>query len=1243
MSFAKRLYLLLVIAVFGLVGLTIFGNTEIEKIYESTSIINANVVESLQIIDDMRNNFLRTRITLRSYVLNNDPAKARKIESVLQTYRNGMTSAIWLYMSPDGCQNAPCIYDSRDESNTKAIAKLWTEYNGKIDSILETSSKGDTGKLRAAELIEEDSVLAEKVGEAISESFEYNTQLVRKLTAEANKSKNNTIKLTYLIAALTIFLVASSSLLIIRFVMRSLGGEPDRAARIANRMALGDLSSEITVGDADKSSMMAGIKTLLTALNRITKHADAVASGILDKEVEILSEHDKLGKAINNMMISLRTAKIVDENRNWLNEGHNRLAQALTGNYSGREIADIAISRICHYLGAARGVIYAQNADATQLDLIGSFMRTDVQRLRRSFMMGEGSIGQVAKDKMPILLEGINEESGPVITGTTTGQPMFTCTYPLLHENRLMGVIELGAFERFSEVKMDMVLDATAVIASFLYVAEQRGKIDRLLVVSEQAERETRKQNEKLQEINSLMEEQQQQLQQQSEELQQSNQQMEEQQQILQQQSEELRQANAQMQEQQKMLEVNNEELRQSQARIDEKASQLEQSNHYKSEFLANMSHELRTPLNAIILLSKMMSDNRDGRLVEADIKKAQVIHRSGNDLLHLINDVLDLSKVDAGRMDLNFEKIPTGALVGNLQDLFSSIAQNNKLEFRIDDQIRDVIVSDPDKLNQILRNLLSNAFKFTKAGSVTLQLRTRTDEKLPIWITVKDTGIGIAKEKIGTIFEAFRQVDGSISREYGGTGLGLTISLRFAELLGGTIHIDSVAGQGSEFSVCLPLNPPDQAEANGVSPKPAVIKPEKAKLAAPPVHAPVSDDRNHINSGDKIILLIDDDVEFCRAVVEINHKLQYKTIVAHSAKESLILARQHKPEGILLDLGLPDMDGADLLHEIKSSADLSMIPVYVISARDRDQMAGRESIVGYIQKPADQDQIAAAERLLLSAFENKSQAGILIVAVRDALNSDVLQLIQSHFSGENRNIRQTVNGPGLLSELEQQPWGALIVNMTELSVPEALAIARLARGANSGMPLLFYGADNLSDDEEGQLRAYTDSIIATAPTSQQRLLENTERLLRKIHQEEHIPPPAAAAPRKTKLLAGKIVLVVDDDIRNLFVLTAALEQEGARVFNASNGRRALELLEFERVDIVITDIMMPEMDGYQTIAAIRANPKLAHTPIIALSAKAMPEDRQNILETGADDYLSKPVDYDVLSNMAALWCSKKH
>ena len=1238
MTFAHRLYLLLFIAIAGLGGLALFANGEIEQVYSSANLININTVPSMKILDDLRGNFLNSRIKVRSFIMSTDPVKAQQVLEMVNTYRLGAAQAIALYLAPDGCLGTACVYDSRDEANLKEIKSLWEQYDKKIDEELREAANGETGKARAIAMISENIPLAEQLGRAIDNSFDYNLTLTKNLSDDAQRIKSRAVNLSMLIATMTIAIVTGIGLLIIRYVLRSLGGEPARAAEIANRMALGDLSSPISVAGNDRTSMMAAIKTLMSALNRVSSQADAISEGNLSEEVEVLSEHDKLGKAINHMVVSLRTAKIIDERRIWLNEGHNQLSHALTGDFNQQHIAITAIEVIGRYLSAGRGVIYILRGDSAALDLAGSYMYSDGAQ---SFRLGEGAIGQVAREKKPIILNKSGIDTARIVTGTGSALPEFTYTYPLLQEDSLIGVIELSSFAPFNEMKLDMLLRACEITASYLYIGEQREKINQLLAVSEEAERAARTQNARLQEINSQMEEQQQQLQQQSEELQQSNAQMESQQQMLQQQSEELRMANAQMNEQQRLLEHNNQELLQSQTRIDEKARQLEQSNNYKSEFLANMSHELRTPLNAIILLSKMMADNRDGKLPEPEVKKAEVINRSGKDLLHLINDVLDLSKVDAGRMDLNFEKIASGALTANLQDLFGSIAQEHGVAFLLDDQLQGELISDPDKLNQILRNLLSNAFKFTKSGSVTLSIVRDLSKTLPIRIRVTDTGIGIPADKLGTIFEAFRQVDGSISREYGGTGLGLTISLSLARLLGGTIEISSQPGQGSEFSVYLPLSPPPASHAE--APIPVEVANQQALLPVVSHAAPVIDDRSEIKQGDRVILLIDDDIEFCRAVVEINHKLDYKTLVAHTAAESLTLARRHRPEGILLDLGLPDQDGADLLQEIKSSNDLASIPVYVISARDHDQMTATHSIVGYIQKPVSQEQIAEAEALLLSAIDDQEQAGILIVSTRAELNIDLLALITSKFSGENRSLRQTVFGADLLPALQEQAWGAVIINMAESSVVDALHAAQLVRNDQANTSLLFYGADHLDDDEELQLRSFTDSIINKAATAEQRLLDNTERFLRKFHQTEQAQVTLDYTASPEKRLAGRLVLVVDDDIRNLFVLTAALEQEGARVFNASNGKRAMELLEFERVDIIITDIMMPEMDGYQTIAAVRANPRLASIPIIALSAKAMPEDRKNILEVGADDYLSKPVDYDVLSNMTALWCAKRH
>ncbi len=1025
------------------------------------------------------------------------------------------------------------------------------------------------------------------------------------------------------------------TLLITRSIVRPLGGEPAAVRAVMRRLAEGDLSAKLEVKERDKDSMASSINAMIGTLARLAVRAEAIGRGDFSQEVTLLSERDQLGKAVNSMNLMLRAAKAENEARNWIKDGYNRLSAELTGGLSLQQQADTAIGVLGRYLSAGRGVLYIYRPDETALDLLGSYMHVQRAHLGNRFQVGEGAIGQVAREKKPIVLTAVAPDAAPVVTGTVNAVPYYTYTYPLLREGALLGVVELAGFERFDALKLEFLLGATEMIAAFLYAAEQQEQVRKLLVVAEAAEKEARERSARLQEANARMEEQQQQLQQQTEELRQTNAQLEEQQQQLQQQSEELEQTNAQMEEQQQLLQQNNLELRQSREELDARARQLELSGQYKSEFLANMSHELRTPLNAIILLSKMMAGNDKGHLGVEEIRQAEIIHRSGEDLLRLINDVLDLSKVEAGRMEVRWSDIDSAALADSCRDLFEHAATERGLTFAIDDQIRGGFVSDADKIDQILRNLLSNAFKFTKQGGVTLKLDRRAGEGLPIRIEVRDTGIGIPPDKQGLIFEAFHQADGSTSREYGGTGLGLTISRRFARLLGGDIELESAPGQGSVFALRLPDHPASQAVPANADSRPA---PTRRAAAPPPAVEPAQmprDDRDRLDPGDRVILLVDDDPVFGMALMGLNRKLGYKTLLAGNGADGLALARQHRPAGILLDLGLPDMDGTRVLHAMKTDPDLASIPVYVISARDRDAALLRQGIVGYLQKPVDADQIARAESEVLAAG-----ATLLVVASGGIDAGRVSRLVGPRFG----QVRQCAAGESLREALAECPWRLAVVDLTGRGVDEGVADAETIRRAGAGTALLFFAAQPLAEADEARLRGYSDSIIVKTPQVDQRLLQNIERFLREAPQAKPGPPPAAGAKSGPagKRLDGRRILVADDDPRNLFVITAALEQNGAAVTGAIDGNQALALLEKTPVDLIITDIMMPELDGYQTIARIRGNPALADVPVIALTAKALPEDKEKALAAGANDYLSKPVDYDVLINMIALWCSRR-
>ncbi|WP_300455404.1 response regulator [Accumulibacter sp.] len=1041
-------------------------------------------------------------------------------------------------------------------------------------------------------------------------------QAIKVLRQQGNDVRD--IEIAVLVVTGALLLILGTAIL--RSTLRQLGGEPARVRDVMQRLSGGDLSTLLPIEPGDTESMACSINSMIGTLARLAVRAEAIGRGDFSEDVPLLSEHDQLGKSIDSMNRMLRASKLADVGRNWIKDGYNHLSTELTGGLSPQQVADTAIRVVGRYLAAGRGVLYVFRPQENCLDLLASYMYTERPRLGNRFAVGEGAVGQVAREKKPIILTAVDPDAAPVVTGTLSALPCYTYTYPLLREGLLLGVVELASFERFDELQREFLLGAADMIASFLQAAEQQENVRQLLVVAERAEKEARQQSERLQEANARMEEQQQQLQQQAEELRQSNVQLEEQQQQVQQQSEELEQTNSQLEQQQKRLEQSNLELRSSREELDAKARQLELSSQYKSEFLANMSHELRTPLNAIILLSKMIAGNAGGRLSSDEVKQAEVIHRSGEDLLHLINDVLDLSKVEAGHMEVHPARVDSAALSESCRDLFEPAAHERGLTFDVEDHIRGSFVSDVDKIGQILRNLLSNALKFTKKGGVSLRLERCSGDALPIRIEVRDTGIGIPLEKQALIFEAFRQADGSTSRQYGGTGLGLTISLRLAQLLGGTIELASALGEGSVFSLRLPENPTDQPLAAAAPPAPP-------PTAAERVIAPL-DDRDQLAPGDQAILLIDDDLAFGDALRQLNRKLGYKTLLAANGADGIELARRHRPAGILLDLGLPDMDGSEVLHAIKSS-DLAPIPVYVVSARDRDAALLRQGIVGYLQKPVNADQIARVESEVMAA-----RSAVLVVGSGAIDAAEVLRIIGPRFG----QVRQCAAGEALRAALREHRWRLALVALSGQGADEGVAIAESIRQASPETAILFFSPQPVSEADEARLRSYSDSIIVNTPQADQRLLRNIERFLLEVPQAA----PSTTVEDGHQRLAGRSILVVDDDPRNLFVITAALEQNGASVRSAINGKQALVLLAQAAVDLVITDIMMPEMDGYQTIAAIRGTPGLANIPIVALTAKALPEDKKSVLAAGADDYLSKPVDYEVLVNMASLWCAKR-
>ena len=1228
LTVAQRIYLMVGVVLIGILALTGALLYQMERVYESANYGNANTAGSLDTLDDLRQGFLEVKIKIRDHILNIDDSKMDAVEVEINKYRQQVVDDIQHFQT-DGCQKQSCVSDDKDQAYLNQIKATWAAYDAKLPLILKESRKGMAGIASARALLEDPQfqALSDKIAQTIEDEFNYNVSLGQKGSAEAVVVKHDAFVLSMLISACLLALVGALGYLTRLAILRQIGGEPSVAVEVVKRIAAGDLHTRGELTAASRNSLLGHIKAVADNLEELALASDAIGGGDFSQDIKVASEHDRLGNAIKGMSAQLFHNQEEEKRRHWVNTGQSQLSNALTGDYSSQQICDAAISLLGRYLEAGRGVVYTYDPESESLDLMGSYMYTERANVGSRFKLGEGAVGQVAREKKPIILTTVSSDAALVVTGTSSHVPLYTYTYPLLRENELLGVLELAGFARLDATSQEFLRTAAEVIASFMYVAQQRENVRKLLAMAEAAEKDARLQSEHLQEANARMEEQQQ---------------------LLQQQSEELRQSNAQMEEQQQQLEQNNETLRRSQAELDARAKQLETAGQYKSEFLANMSHELRTPLNAIILLSKLMAGNREGRLVEEDVERVNVIHRSGRDLLALINDVLDLSKIEAGRMDLNVSTIASSTIVGQTKDLFAAQVQEKGLTLTVTDQIRGSFSSDPDKLNQILRNLLSNALKFTKHGGITLTLQKHPDRALPISISVRDSGIGIPKEKQALIFEAFRQADGSTMREYGGTGLGLTISLRLAQLLGGTIELVSTSGEGSSFTLLLPERPPG---ASPVSTEVVVAgHPREGQGTFNGVRtggAVPEDDRNSIQTGDRVILLIDDDQHFGRIVVDLNHGLGYKTLVATTGAEGLALARQWKPSGILLDLGLPDQDGTDVLSQLKSHSDLAALPVYIVSARDHDDAVEMKAVVGYLTKPVDAEQIASAEVRLLSVLRRQDAHAIMVIG--DVENGGVSaaavsQLLSEGDAAASQTVVNVSGMDGLPAALARRHWNLAIIDMKSMPFGTTLEIAQTLRNADPQISILFYGAHAVSETEEAQLGGFSDCVIIQAPQASQRLLANMQRFLQTSVQVRAQAPLADARNNKTsvqdKRLSGHRILVVDDDPRNLFVVTAALEQYGASVSTAVNGRKALDLLHAQDFDMVFMDIMMPEMDGFQTIAAMRAAPKLKGVPVVALTAKAMPQDRAKVLEAGASDYLSKPVEYDDLVACAVRWCT---
>ncbi|MEW6272678.1 MAG: HAMP domain-containing protein [Thermodesulfobacteriota bacterium] len=967
---------------------------------------------------------------------------------------------------------------------------------------------------------------------------------------------------------------------------------------------------------------------LTTQVRAIAEVATAVTTGDLTRSITVdaRGEVASLKDNINEMIRNLKDTTQKNAEQDWLKTNLAKFSRMLQGQRDLLTVGKLILSELAPLVGAQHGVLYTLDAqeDEPLLQLLASYAYRERPEVPTRFRLGEGLVGQCGLEKSKILTENVPSDYIRVSSGLGEATPLSIIVLPVIFETQVKAVLELASFDRFSNTHLAFLDQLTETIGIVLNTIEANSRTEDLLKQSQSLAQELQSQQKELQETNQKLEEK----------------------------AELLAERNFE-------VERKNQEVEQARQALEEKATQLALTSKYKSEFLANMSHELRTPLNSLLILSDQLSRNPDGNLSPKQMEFAKTIHSSGNDLLTLINDILDLSKIESGTVSVDVGELRFADLREYVERTFRHVADSRGLEFAItlDPELPPTLRTDSKRLLQVLKNLLSNAFKFTDKGVVGLDFavahggwspdnETLNRAKSVLAISVRDTGIGISAEKHQIIFEAFQQADGSTSRKYGGTGLGLAISREIARLLGGEIKLVSTQGQGSNFTVYLPQE---------YTPPAAVRKTEPLRAAAAPVAAvaepipeatvegtmlvnEIGDDRNAVQIGDRVVLLVDNDENFARFLLDLAHEHGFKAIVAARGADAIALASEYAPDAITLDLHLPDMDGWRVLDRLKNDVRTRHIPVCVISTDEEAERGLHVGALRVVTKPIKtKDVLDEVFRALRDHF-GQSRRRLLFVSPAGAASSKLGPLL----AGCGVQVTTCESGAEALERLSGTDVECLVVDQ---ALPDttgiALAETIVEHGDRAPFPILIYAPDELTEDEDAALRRLARRWPVLRSRSPERLLDRAGLFL---HVSLEALPKAQArmieALHETDaVLAGRKVLVVDDDIRNIFALTSVLERHDIVVRAAETGEAAIQTLKDERdIDLVLMDIMMPEMDGYDTTRAIRRMPEFRDLPIIAVTAKAMKGDRQKTIDAGAWDYLAKPVDAEQLLSVLRAW-----
>jgi CheY-like chemotaxis protein/HAMP domain-containing protein len=1072
----------------------------------------------------------------------------------------------------------------------------------------------------------------------LKELDDQSTRETRQLAIEKQAAISSTLIWGVVIVVVVIFFIS----LLLYLVVRSIVDSIQVIKNAADRIAQGETDITVPLTSKDEiGDLAASFNKLINISKEYTGIADNIARGDYTASIVVRGENDLLSKALLNMKQSLKKLSDDNEVRNWMLTGASELNNILRGEKEVHDLARQVISMLTTFLKAQVGALYV--AENNQLILAATYAFSHRNVNANVVQTGEGLVGQAALEKKPIIFANIPEDYVKVSSGLGQVTPRNILVYPFLYDNYVKGIIEIGTTREISDLDLQLLKIVSESIGIAFNSSQSRAQLQELL-------EETQRQSEEL-------EAQQEELKQTNEELGEKTQLLERSEAELRAQQEELQQTNEELEEKANLLEEQKEKLELAKIEVEVKARELEATSKYKSDFLANMSHELRTPLNSILILAQLLSENKNKSLSPKDIEFASNIYNSGADLLNLINEILDLSKVEAGKIEIEIEEVPVSELIQSMNQMFSEIARNKNIEFNIHCQeahFHSPLLTDRQRLEQILRNLLSNAFKFTDRDGkieVTMDvqppnaaLRNAKLRSLPevACFSVSDTGIGIPENKQGIIFEAFQQADGSTKRKFGGTGLGLSISRELAGALGGEIQLVSAEGKGSTFTLYLPLQFDESIVTRGE--RRVEVRQPEAKKESPviPTHVPTphkeaEDDRYHLRNNDKIILIIEDDVAFSQILLNIARDKGFKGILAHQGNTGLSLARYYRPDAIILDMKLPVLDGSEVLRLLKNDPDLRHIPVQIMSGYDRRKEGLELGAFDFIRKPLTHDAVQGAfDRI--QDFMDRKQKKLLVVEDNPQQNKAIRELIGN---GDIKSY-SAYTGQEAYNMLQDEKFDCIIIDLglPDMSGFELMEKIKESEQLNK-IPIIVYTGRDMNKDEARQLEKLADTVVLKTSNSKERLLDETALFLHRV--ESKLPKEKQQIIRKLhrteEVLKNKKALIVDDDMRNIYSLTNVLEDEGMKCYVAENGKVALDMLhKHTDIDIILMDIMMPEMDGFEATMAIRKMNGYNKLPIIALTAKAMKGDREKCLEAGMSDYVSKPVNIDQLLSLMRVW-----